>query len=161
MSNVMDKRNKHAKLLALMLVLGLISIGFVSAAGQTSANLVPRSHAKGKKAKVKGVITGRNGDTMVVCDKHNTVTTALLDNTTKVESPKVLWWKERRNVTNLIPGLWVEVKGKGNSQGQLMADKITFDNSSMYMRRPAERRTRTGTLLASPLSFPYTSNPLF
>jgi OmpA-OmpF porin, OOP family len=129
----MDKNNRNSKLLAVVLVLGLISAGFVSAAGQTSANLVPRSFTSGKKAKVKGVITGRNGDAMIVRDKHNTVTTALLTNETKVETPKALWWNDRRNVTNLIPGLWVEVKGKGNSQGQLIANKVTFDKNAMYI----------------------------
>jgi hypothetical protein len=112
---------------------GLYRRTFVSAAGQTAQNFTPRTYTDGKKAKVKGVIAGRSGDTMTVRDKDNTVTTALLDNNTKVESPKVLWWKERRNVTNLIPGLWVEVKGSGNSQGQLMADKIIFDNKSMQL----------------------------
>lgn len=130
----MDKKNRNSKLLAAVLVLGLISAGFVSAAGQTTnGSLVPRSYASGKKAKVKGVITGRNGDTMTVRDKHNTVTTALLANNTKVESPKALWMKDRRDVTNLIPGLWVEVKGKGNSQGQLIADKVTYENNAMYI----------------------------
>jgi OmpA-OmpF porin, OOP family len=132
----MDKKNKkniNSILLAVALVLGLVSAGFVSAVGQTSASLVPRSYATGKKAKVKGVITGRNGDAMMVRDKHNTVTTALLANDTKVESPKALWWKNRRNVTNLVPGLWVEVKGKGNSQGQLIAHKVTFNNNAEYI----------------------------
>jgi OmpA-OmpF porin, OOP family len=131
----MDKKNRISKLLAVVLVLGLISAGFVSAAGQTSATLVPRSYTSGKKAKVKGVITGRNGDAIMVRDKHNTVTTALLANTTKIESPKALWMKDHWNTTTLIPGLWVEVKGKGNSRGQLMADKVTFDNNAMYIAR--------------------------
>jgi outer membrane protein OmpA-like peptidoglycan-associated protein len=133
MRNVMGKKNMGSNLIAIMFALGLISIGFVSAAGQDTLHLTPRTYTDGEKAKVEGVIAGRNGDIMTVRDKKNAVTTAVLNGNTKVETPKMLWRKEHRNVTDLIPGLWVTVKGKGNSQGQLMADKVTFDKHSMQL----------------------------
>jgi outer membrane protein OmpA-like peptidoglycan-associated protein len=133
MRNVMGKKDMGSKLITIILTLGLISVGFVSAASQTAQNFAPRTYTDGKKAKVEGVIAGRNGDTMTVRDKKKTITIAVLNSSTKVESPKALCWKHHWSSTELIPGLWVTVKGKGNSQGQLMADKVTFDNNSMRL----------------------------
>ncbi|HKX27815.1 MAG TPA: OmpA family protein [Blastocatellia bacterium] len=126
----MKKEPRHTKLLTLMLALGLSSVAFVSAAAQTSANLAPRSYTEGEKAKVKGVIIGRDGDLVIIRDKDDAVINAALDNETRVYVGTA-WWNTKRSVTNLTPGLRVEVEGRGNSQGQLQAAKVKYRATDM------------------------------
>ena len=131
----MWKKLKHSKLIALILAMGVISVTFMSAAGQTNVTQTPRSYTDGEKAKVKGVIIGRDGDLVTLRDKDDAVTSAVLGNTTKVQSPTGLLRlrKKNRAVTNLIPGLRIEVEGRGNTQGQLAADKIIFDSDDLQL----------------------------
>lgn len=128
----MRQKFKRSTLLTVIVAMGLISIAFVSVMGQTTATPVPRNYADGEKAKVKGVITGRNGDLVTVRDWDNGITAALLDNDTKVELATA-WWATKKSTTSLTPGLRVEIEGRGNSQGQLLAKKIKFHSDDLKM----------------------------
>ena len=83
----------------------------------------------GKKAKVTGTITARNGDLVVVNVKKES-TSAIIDLTdnTKIEREKS--FRLRRadmDVTAMVPGLTITAEGVGNSKGQLDASKVTFN----------------------------------
>ena len=88
--------------------------------------------AWGQKTTVKGLITGRNGENMIVKTQDgNTVTVTLTDNT-KIEAMKGMFGIRRSDLgmTALIPGLPVEVEGE-QSGSQLVAKTVKFRASSL------------------------------
>lgn len=107
----------------------------------------------GEKSKVSGTIQGRDGETMRVRTDDNSVVVVDLTNDTKVQLKKGLFHmsKKSMDVTSLVPGLRVEASGKGNEQGQLVADKVEFDPNSYKSSRAVDTRvspleSRTGQL---------------
>ena len=86
--------------------------------------------AAGKKAKVIGEITSRNGDAVTVKEKKtNEMVIVNLTDNTKVEREKgaLRMRKSDMDVTAMVPGLTISAEGVGNAKGQLDASKITFD----------------------------------
>jgi outer membrane protein OmpA-like peptidoglycan-associated protein len=107
----------------------------------------------GEKSKVTGIIQGRDGETMRVRTDDNSVVVVDLTNDTKVQLKKGLfhWSKKKMDVTTLVPGLRVDASGKGNEQGQLVAEKVEFDPTSYRASRAVDTRVsplegRTGQL---------------
>jgi outer membrane protein OmpA-like peptidoglycan-associated protein len=83
--------------------------------------------SNGEKAKVKGVITTRTGDTLTMNSDGGNVTVVLNDDT-KVQQPKGLGLRKKQmSVTVLIPGLRITAEGVGDSQNRVVAKSITFD----------------------------------
>jgi outer membrane protein OmpA-like peptidoglycan-associated protein len=83
----------------------------------------------GKKAKVSGIIQSRNGE-LVTIKVKKTGNTAVIDlsDTTKFERKKDFRLRHAdMDITAMVPGLTIDVDGVGNGQGQLNAEKITFD----------------------------------
>jgi outer membrane protein OmpA-like peptidoglycan-associated protein len=96
----------------------------------------------GEKEKISGIIQGRNGDNMRVRTEDNSVVVVGLTETTKVELKKGLFHlsKKSMDASSLVPGLRVEASGKGNDQGQLVADKVTFDPFAYRASRSLDTR---------------------
>jgi outer membrane protein OmpA-like peptidoglycan-associated protein len=117
------------------LVLLLAAFASVSAQTQTlpATTVTATSYAAGQSAKVKGLIISRNGDDMVVRDDAGGMDVVTLTADTKISSPSGLFKmdKKHRDVSNLLPGLIVEIKGSGGDRGNLVADKISFHSSAL------------------------------
>ena len=92
-----------------------------------------RQFAQGEDAKIKGLITSRRGDDMVIRDENGAIDVVTLTADTKISSPSGILKLERksRDVSNLLPGLIVEVKGTGDDRGKLVADRISFHSSAL------------------------------
>jgi OmpA-OmpF porin, OOP family len=110
-----------------------------------------RTFTAGEKNKVTGVIVAHQGDTLKVRGDDDTIGTVDLTNTTKIELRKSLGRHTAMSPDSLVSGLRVEVQGKGNEKGELVADKVTFDPNSMRASRQIDTRVapleaRTGTL---------------
>lgn len=98
------------------------------------------------------------GDTLKVRGDDDAIGTIDLTNTTKVELKKGFGRHSTMNLDSLVPGLRVEVQGRGNDKGDLIAEKVTFDPNSMKASRQIDTRVapiearegslegRTGTL---------------
>jgi OOP family OmpA-OmpF porin len=87
----------------------------------------------GEKAKVKGVIATRTGETLVVSSDGGNVTVVLADDT-KVQQPKGLGLRKKQlSVTVLVPGLRITAEGVGDAQNRLVAKSITFDKDDLEM----------------------------
>jgi OmpA-OmpF porin, OOP family len=87
----------------------------------------------GEKAKVKGVIATRTGETLVVSADGGNVTVVLTDDT-KVQQPKGLGLRKKQmSVTILVPGLRITADGVGDAQNRLVAKSITFDKDDLEM----------------------------
>jgi outer membrane protein OmpA-like peptidoglycan-associated protein len=88
--------------------------------------------ASGDKAQVKGMITGRTGETIVVKGQDGSTTVVLTDDT-KTQDRKGLFGLEKKQMSSvvLIPGLKVDVDGTTDDQGRVVARTITVDGDDL------------------------------
>jgi OOP family OmpA-OmpF porin len=83
-----------------------------------------------QNVKVKGMISGRTGETLILSTPDGN-TTVVLDDSTKVQQPKGLGMRKKQvSAAVLIPGLKVSVDGTGDST-KVTAKTITFDASDL------------------------------
>jgi OmpA-OmpF porin, OOP family len=88
--------------------------------------------ASGEKAEVKGMITTRTGETLIVKASSGDVTVVLTDSTrTKDNTGLFGWGKEEMSNVVLIPGLKVDVDGVSDEQGRVVAHTITVDGDDL------------------------------
>jgi outer membrane protein OmpA-like peptidoglycan-associated protein len=89
------------------------------------------ANAQGEKTKIKGLITARTGDTIVMKTTDGSVTVTL-DDDTKVQQPKGLGVrKTQMSAAVLIPGLKVSVDGTSQDATHVLAKSITFDKDDL------------------------------
>jgi OmpA-OmpF porin, OOP family len=86
------------------------------------------AYAQGEKTKVKGLITGRTGDAIVLKTTDGSTITVTLDDETKVQQPKGLGIRKKQmSAAVLIPGLKVSVEGTSQDSTRVLAKSITYD----------------------------------
>ena len=88
--------------------------------------------ASGDKAEVRGMITTRTGESLVVKSADGNITVALTDDT-RTKDDKGLFGLEKQQMSNvvLIPGLKVDVDGTFDDQGRVIATIITVDGDDL------------------------------
>jgi len=102
----------------------------------------------GAKMKFKGVVIGRDSDTFTIRDRSRVDYQVLLtDNTSIKTHGGFLRGGKKYAVTDILRGLIVEVEGRGDSEGQLVADKIRFNESDL--RAAITTDTRVGPVEAN------------
>jgi outer membrane protein OmpA-like peptidoglycan-associated protein len=90
------------------------------------------AYAQGEKTKVKGLITARTGDMIVLKTTDGSSVTVLLDDDTKVQQPKGLGMRKKQmSAAVLIPGLKVSVDGTSQDATHVLAKSITFDKDDL------------------------------
>jgi len=125
----------------MMLALNSAVLGQESQSRDTGVRPGNRVVTSGAKAKISGIIIRREADTFSVADDSNTETVVLLTDRTSVKS-KGGFFRSGKDygVTSLLRGLRVEVEGRGNSDGQLVADKIRFDSGDLRTAKVVDSR---------------------
>ena len=100
-----------------------------------------RTVTSGQKLKIKGVVTRRDADTFTVRDMNGVDTVVRLDDKTSVKT-KGGFMRGGTNFaqTSILRGLNLEIEGRGNSSGELLAEKIRFNESDMRVARAVESR---------------------
>ncbi len=113
----------------------------IALAQDTTATAGSRTIASGQKAKIKGVVTRRDSDTFVVRDLNGVDTIVRLDAKTTVKA-KGGFMRSGSNYaqTQILRGLNLEVDGRGNASGELIAEKIRFNESDLRVARAVESR---------------------
>ena len=119
---------------------------------QTTSNQNPntalRSVPSGSKMKFRGVVISRDADVFTIRDRSRADYQVLItDNTSIKTNGGFLRGGKKYPVTDILRGLIVEVDGRGNNQGQLVADKIRFNESDM--RAALTTDTRVGPVEAN------------
>lgn len=120
--------------LALLLAITPLAVGQVSNTQtiQTTADRNIQSIPNGAKLKFKGVVIARDSDTFRIRDRNRTDYQVLITDRTSIKTHGgFLRSGKKYPVTDILRGLIVEVEGRGDSQGQLQAEKIRFDESDM------------------------------
>jgi outer membrane protein OmpA-like peptidoglycan-associated protein len=93
-----------------------------------------QSIPNGAKVKFRGVVLTRDADTFTIRDRNRTDYQVLLTGNTSVKSNGGilrLGRGKRYAEADLLRGLIVEVEGRGNAQGLLVADKVRFNESDL------------------------------
>jgi OOP family OmpA-OmpF porin len=88
--------------------------------------------ASGEKLKVKGMITSRTGETLIVKSAEGNVTVVLTDNTV-TKDDKGLFGLDKQQMSDvvLIPGLKVDIDGMSDEQSRIVARTITVDGDDL------------------------------
>jgi OOP family OmpA-OmpF porin len=88
--------------------------------------------ASGDKKEVKGMIIGRNGETLLVETANEKITVVLTDSTTTKDDRGLFGLeKQKMSAVVLIPGLKVDVDGTTDEQGFVLAKTITVDGDDL------------------------------
>jgi OmpA-OmpF porin, OOP family len=84
------------------------------------------------KAKVKGMINTRTGETLIVQSGGQNTTVVLTDDT-KTRDRKGLFGLDKQQISSavLIPGLKISVDGVSDDQGRIVAKTITVDGDDL------------------------------
>jgi len=135
---------------AILVLMALALTGSAPAQDKSQASQPPdngvrpydRMISNGQNTKVKGIITRRDADTFSVADDATgRETVVLLTDRTSVRSKGgFLRFGKDYDVTNLLRGLRVEVEGRGNQTGQLVADKVRFDTNDLKYAKVVDSR---------------------
>jgi len=105
--------------------LSAVCLGLLSAMTPIAAAAAHQA-ASGRKAKITGTITSRDGNTVNVLDKKDGSTKIVnITDSTQIHRDRFLSDKTM-NATALVPGLTIQAKGVMNTEGQLDAKKVSF-----------------------------------
>ncbi|HKR62039.1 MAG TPA: OmpA family protein [Pyrinomonadaceae bacterium] len=130
------------KMFSLLLVMGLLFSAAPLALSQDTTNPAgSRTVASGQKMKIKGVVTRRDADTFTVRDINGIDTVVQLTDTTSVKA-KGGFLRSGANYaqTQILRGLNLEIEGRGNANGELVAEKVRFNESDLRVARAVESR---------------------
>jgi len=124
-----------------------MAFGTMSAARAQVTNNQPnptpsyRPIPSGSKMKFQGVLIDRNADTFTIRDRTRTdYQVRITDDTSVKTTGGFLHGGKKYPVTDLLRGLIVEVEGRGDTQGELVADKIRFRESDMRAAMTSDTR---------------------
>ena len=124
---------KKLSMLRALVVLSLALI--VPAAAQQNAGSTANKTqvAAGAKMQVKGMIVKRDQANLIVRDQSGTDLTVRLAGNAKIEEKKSNPFRgsKKYSEAQLSRGLYVEVEGRGDSSGALVAEKIKFSNDDL------------------------------
>jgi OmpA-OmpF porin, OOP family len=124
-----------------MLALVVLSLALiVPASAQQNAPANRASVASGAKMIAKGMIIKRDQGSLIVRDQTGADLTVRIAGGTKIEEKKSNPFRgsKRYSESNLVRGLYVEVEGRGDSSGALLADKIKFENDDFKVAHAVE-----------------------
>ena len=127
---------------SLIFAVSLLAVSASLAIAQdTTPASAARTVASGQKMKLKGVVVRRDSDTFVVRDINGVDTIVRLDDRTSVKT-KGGFLRSGANYgqTQILRGLNLEVEGRGNASGNLLAEKIRFNESDLRVARAVESR---------------------
>lgn len=106
----------------LRIAAGILAVGFVA---------LPPAQAQ-ERVRVRGLITTRTEETIVLKTREGTAVTVAFDENTRVERPKGLGIrKERMPSATLIPGLRVSVNGTRQDATHVRATSISFNKNDL------------------------------
>src|SRR5437870_7516642 len=129
---------------SIALAFGLVLALSPLAVGQVSTNTnstKARTVASGEKMKIKGVVVKRDADTFTVRDlTGNDTIVRLTDRTSVKTNSGFLRGGTNYGTTNILRGLNLEVEGRGGSNGELVADRVRFNESDLRTARAVESR---------------------
>ena len=152
-------KNKNMKILLATCVITLAFSSIVlgqdsvvlSVAPSTPQALENGGIAEGQQLKIEGIVVNRNDESFTVRDAKGTETVVVVTDRTKVKrGRKGLFHPDRAATANeILRGLRLNIEGRGNSDGQLVARNITFDEQDLKTAEALESRVEPVENLAN------------
>ena len=132
---------KHTKLLLIAFVITLAVSGLALGQDSVSLSVAPSAlHAlesggiaEGQKVRVEGIVINRNEQSFTVRDAKGTDTVVIVTDKTAIRKERkgLLLRDSSSCVDDIRSGLGLKVEGQRNSDGQLVAKKITINESDL------------------------------
>lgn len=101
----------------------------------TENALVDNSVKRGEKTKVEGLVISRQGDVVTLRSTDATDVKVEITDYTKVATRQGIFREKRVAVSDLLPGLWIKVKGIGDSPGHVLAESISLTSNDLRTAR--------------------------
>lgn len=122
---------KQLSMLRALVVLSVALVVPVTAQQPAPSTAGNTQIAAGAKMKVKGMIVKRDQGNLIMRDQNGSDLTVRLASNAKIEEKKSNPFRggKRYSEAQLVRGLYVEVEGRGDSSGALVADKIKFSDN--------------------------------
>ena len=130
-------RNRKSIAALVTLAVAMVLITAIGGSAQNAGNTHPVQVPQGQKQKVQGVVSLRTGDSFKVRDVDGAETTVLLTTATKVTSHGLN--KKEYAVTYIMKGLRLQAQGKGDAEGNLVADWVRFDEQDLRSAQALEQ----------------------
>jgi len=122
---------------ALAVALAPVALAQTTNAGASTPSR--QSVASGQKMKLKGVVVARSADTFTVQDANGAqVSVSLTDRTSVKTKGGFLGGGTRHAHAAITRGLNLEVEGRGDASGNLVAEKVRFDDTDLKTARTLE-----------------------
>jgi OOP family OmpA-OmpF porin len=99
------------------------------------SSFVSESVSRGEKVKLEGLVVLRQGDIITVRSSDSNIVNVELTDYTQVATRRGLFRKKHMPPNDVAPGLWVKVKGVGDSPGHVLADSISFSGDDLRTAR--------------------------
>ena len=130
---------------AIVLAMAPVALGQFTNEQTTQAtqaqNTALRSVPAGAKMKFKGVVISRDADVFTIRDRSRADYQVLITDDTSIKTHGgFLRSGKKYPVTDILRGLIIEVEGRGDNQGQLVANKIRFNESDMRAAMTTDAR---------------------
>jgi outer membrane protein OmpA-like peptidoglycan-associated protein len=138
-----SNKNYTTPLLALALALLFAPAAFAQndTTGSTNGSVNTQTVANNQKMKIKGVVTSRDPEGFTIRDASSVETRVLLTDRTSVKTKGgFLSSGKNYGTTQILRGLNIEVEGRGDSTGQLVAEKVRFNESDYRVAQTVESR---------------------
>lgn len=100
-----------------------------------------RTVGSGEKMKIKGVVIRRDSDSFLIRDANGVDTTVKMSAATSVKTNGgFLKGGTKYGPATILRGLNLEVEGRGGSGGELVAERIRFNEADLRVARSVESR---------------------
>jgi OmpA-OmpF porin, OOP family len=121
---------------ALLMILPLFTIRAAGQDAKTSeSTMVDENVNRGEKIKTEGLVVARERDKISVRTAESDNITVELTDSTKVAKRHGFLGKKEMPANDIVPGLWIKVKGIGDKPGHLLAESITFSGDDLRTAR--------------------------
>jgi outer membrane protein OmpA-like peptidoglycan-associated protein len=129
---IMREQRKKSITMLLAFACAITLMTAVRSLAQSAGNARSVSVQQGEKQKVQGIVSMRNGDMFKVRDPGGAETTVVLASNTDVTShSRGLRGKKDYPVTYIMKGLRVQAQGRGDADGNLVAEWVRFDEQDL------------------------------
>jgi OOP family OmpA-OmpF porin len=131
-------RKSITALMALAFMITLTTA--IESSAQSASSAHPVQVPQGQKQKIQGVVSIRSGDSFKVREPGGNETSVLLTAETDVTShSRGLRGKKDYPVTYIMRGLRVQAQGKGDAEGNLVAEWVRFDEQDLRAAQALEQ----------------------
>ena len=100
--------------------------------------------AEGQKSKIEGIVIDQNNQSFTVREAQGSKTVFLVTNKTLIQKKRNGWFygPRKSSADDIRVGLTLKVEGRGNSDSQLVAKKITIQEPDAKTAKSLQARVR-------------------